>query len=113
VPRYHGGSLVQARPERLSNLPNEPPLGEGNTSRSGEGSMQLLELMDICTKLSDKVTVLNNELRSTKTVYNKTLITLIKRVKKLENKLKLKRRSAIADSSDDEEANLDNEDSSK
>nr|GEX37904.1 hypothetical protein [Tanacetum cinerariifolium] len=31
------GSPIQARPERLSNLPNEPPLGEGNTSRSGEG----------------------------------------------------------------------------
>nr|GEW39722.1 putative ribonuclease H-like domain-containing protein [Tanacetum cinerariifolium] len=37
VPRYHGGSPIQASPERLSNLPNEPPLGEGNTSRSGEG----------------------------------------------------------------------------
>nr|GEW42655.1 putative ribonuclease H-like domain-containing protein [Tanacetum cinerariifolium] len=52
VPRYHGGSPVQARPKWLSNLPNEPLLGEGNTSRSGEGSMQLLELMDICTKLA-------------------------------------------------------------
>nr|GEV59963.1 retrovirus-related Pol polyprotein from transposon TNT 1-94 [Tanacetum cinerariifolium] len=28
VPHYHGGSPVQARPERLSNLPNEPPLRE-------------------------------------------------------------------------------------
>ncbi|GKD63081.1 hypothetical protein Tco_1305189 [Tanacetum coccineum] len=34
-----GDIPVQARPERVSNLPNEPPLGEGNTSRSGEGSM--------------------------------------------------------------------------
>nr|GFA02333.1 hypothetical protein [Tanacetum cinerariifolium] len=84
-------SPVQARPERLSNFPNEPPLGEGNTSRSGEGSMQLLELMDICTKLSDKVTTLENELKSTKAVYNKAFITLTKRVKKLEKKLKHKR----------------------
>ncbi|GJS70412.1 hypothetical protein Tco_0703253 [Tanacetum coccineum] len=108
-----GGSPVQARPERLSNLPNEPPLGEGNTSRSGEGSMQLLELMEICTKLSDKVTTLEDELRSTKAVYNKSLITLTKRVKKLENKLKLKRRSTIVNSSEDEEASLDIEDPSK
>ncbi|GKC71239.1 hypothetical protein Tco_1117122, partial [Tanacetum coccineum] len=108
-----GGSPVQARPERLSNLPNEPPLGEGNTSRSGEGSMQLLELMEICTKLSDKVTALEDELRSTKAVYNKSLITLTKRVKKLENKLKLKRRSTIVNSSEDEEASLDIEDPSK
>ncbi|GJW29371.1 hypothetical protein Tco_0046246 [Tanacetum coccineum] len=102
-----------ARPERLSNLPNEPPLEEGNTSRSGEGSMQLLELMDICTKLSGKVTTLENELSSTKAVHNKALITLTKRVKKLEKKLKLKRRSAVVDSSEDEEASLHNEDSSK
>nr|GEY98295.1 hypothetical protein [Tanacetum cinerariifolium] len=108
-----GGSPVQAWPERLSNLPNVPPLGEGNTSRSGDGSMQLLELMDICTKLSDKVTSLNNELKSTKAVYNKALITLTKRVKKLEKKLKHKRRRAVVDSLKDEETSLDKEDSLK
>nr|GEX22101.1 hypothetical protein [Tanacetum cinerariifolium] len=54
---------------------------EGNTSRSGEGSIQLLELMDICTILSNKVTTLGNELKSTKVVFNKALITLTKRVK--------------------------------
>nr|GEZ51562.1 uncharacterized mitochondrial protein AtMg00810-like [Tanacetum cinerariifolium] len=78
-----GGNPVQARPERLSNLPNEPPLEEGNTSRSGEGSMQLLELMDICIKLSDK---------------------------KLEKKLKHKRRREVVDSSEDKEASLYKED---
>nr|GEX60119.1 hypothetical protein [Tanacetum cinerariifolium] len=108
-----GDSLVQARPKRLSNLYNEPPLGEGKTSRSGEGSMQLLELMDICTKLSGKVTVLKNELNSTKDVYNKALITLTKRVKKLKNKLKHKRRRAVVESSKDEEARLDKEGSPK
>ncbi|GJX04867.1 putative ribonuclease H-like domain-containing protein [Tanacetum coccineum] len=113
VPLYHGGSPVQARLERLSNLPNKPPLGEGNTSRSVEGSMQLLELMEICTKLLDKVIALEDELRSTKDVYNKSLITLTKRVKKLENKLKLKRRSTIVNSLEDEEASLDIEDPSK
>nr|GEV83672.1 uncharacterized mitochondrial protein AtMg00810-like [Tanacetum cinerariifolium] len=80
-------SPVQARPERLSNLPNEPPLEEGNTSRRGEGSMQYLELMEICTKLSEKVTSLENELTSIKAVYNKALITLTKRgrmIKKLD-----------------------------
>ncbi|GJV14715.1 retrovirus-related pol polyprotein from transposon TNT 1-94 [Tanacetum coccineum] len=74
-----GDIPVQARPKRVSNLPNELPLGEGNTSRSGEGSMQLLELINLYTKLSDKVTSLEDELASTKAVYNKALITLIKR----------------------------------
>ncbi|GJZ83127.1 putative ribonuclease H-like domain-containing protein [Tanacetum coccineum] len=97
---------IKATPSRLSSSRTslEGGLGEDNTSQSGEGSMQLLELMEICTKLSDKVTTLEDELRSTKTVYNKSLITLTKRVKKLENKLKHKRRSTIVNSSKDEEA---------
>nr|GEU40824.1 hypothetical protein [Tanacetum cinerariifolium] len=84
-----GDSPVQARPERLSNFPNKPPLGE------------------------DKVTHLENELTSTKDVYNKGLITLTKRVKKLEKKLKHKRRRAVIDYSEEEDASLDHEDSSK
>nr|GEU40286.1 hypothetical protein [Tanacetum cinerariifolium] len=48
-----------------------------------------------------------------KAVYNKALITLTKRVKKLEKKLKHKRRRAVFDSSEDEEASLDKEDSPK
>ncbi|GKB54623.1 hypothetical protein Tco_0905376 [Tanacetum coccineum] len=108
-----GDIPVQARPERVSNLPNEPPLREGNTSRSGEGSMQLLELINLCTKLSDKVTSLEDELASTKAVYNKALITLTKRVKKLEKQLKHKRIRAVIDSSKDEGPSLDAEDSPK
>ncbi|GKA26316.1 hypothetical protein Tco_0712425, partial [Tanacetum coccineum] len=80
----------------------EPPLGEGNTSRSGEGSMQLLELINLYTKLSDKVTSLEDELASTKAIYNKALITLTKRVKKLEKQLNHKKRRAVIDSSKDE-----------
>nr|GEY96349.1 hypothetical protein [Tanacetum cinerariifolium] len=75
--------------------------------------MQLLELSDICTKLSDKVTTLENELKGTKSIYNKALITLTKKVKKLEKKLKHKRRWAVVDSSEDEKASLDKEDSPK
>ncbi|GJV88859.1 hypothetical protein Tco_1532797 [Tanacetum coccineum] len=106
-------SPVQARPERLSNLPNEPPLGEGNTSRSREGSMQFLELMDICTKLSESVTSLENELTRTKAIYNKALLTLTKRVKKLEKELTHKRSRAVIHSLEDDEPSLDVKDSPK
>nr|GEV07550.1 retrotransposon protein, putative, unclassified [Tanacetum cinerariifolium] len=88
-------------------------IGEGNTSRSRDGIMQLLELIDICTKLSNKVTTLENKFKSRKAVYNKALITQTKRVKKLEKKLKHKRRRAVVDSSEDEEASLDKENSPK
>ncbi|GJT51393.1 putative ribonuclease H-like domain-containing protein [Tanacetum coccineum] len=104
---------VQARRERVSNLPNEPPFREGNTSRSREGSMQLLELINLYTKLSDKVTSLEDKLASTKAIYNKALITLTKRVKKLETQLKHKKKRAVIDSAGDEGPSLDAEDSPK
>ncbi|GJW99591.1 putative ribonuclease H-like domain-containing protein [Tanacetum coccineum] len=42
-----GGALAQTRSERVLEKPNEPPLSEGHTSGSGEGSMEhTFELMD-------------------------------------------------------------------
>ncbi|GKA77905.1 hypothetical protein Tco_0784442 [Tanacetum coccineum] len=50
-PRYQetiGGAPAQTRSERVLEKPNEPPLLEGHTSGSGEGSMEhTFELMDI------------------------------------------------------------------
>ncbi|GJU39124.1 putative ribonuclease H-like domain-containing protein [Tanacetum coccineum] len=112
------GNISKTQTKATPSRPSSPRTSseggprEGNTSRGGEGSMQLLELMEIYIKLSDKVTALDDELRSTKAVYNKSLITLTKRVKKLENMLKLKRRSTIVNSSEDEEVSLDIEDPS-
>ncbi|GJZ39326.1 hypothetical protein Tco_0585889 [Tanacetum coccineum] len=51
---------------------------------------------------SDKVTSLEDELASTKAIYNKSPITLTKRVKKLEKRLKHKRRRTVIDSLEDE-----------
>ncbi|GJX85210.1 hypothetical protein Tco_0335984 [Tanacetum coccineum] len=47
VPRNHRGAPAQTRSERVLEKPNEPPLSEGHTSGSTEGSMeQSFELMD-------------------------------------------------------------------
>ncbi|GJV04625.1 hypothetical protein Tco_1338194 [Tanacetum coccineum] len=47
APRYHGGAPAQTRSERVLEKPNEPPLPEGHTSGSREGSMEhTFELMD-------------------------------------------------------------------
>nr|GEV85694.1 reverse transcriptase domain-containing protein [Tanacetum cinerariifolium] len=51
------------------------------------------------------------ELKTTKAIYNKSFITLTKRVKRFEKNLTHKRRRVVVDSSDDEEASLDKEDS--
>ncbi|GJR95129.1 putative ribonuclease H-like domain-containing protein [Tanacetum coccineum] len=46
-------SYAQTRFETTSKQSNDPPLSRVNTLRSGEDSMKLLELMELCTKLSD------------------------------------------------------------
>ncbi|GKE94287.1 hypothetical protein Tco_1579142, partial [Tanacetum coccineum] len=47
APRNHEGALAQTRSKRVLEKPNEPPLLEGHTSRSEEGSMEhTFELMD-------------------------------------------------------------------
>ncbi|GKA37363.1 hypothetical protein Tco_0723928 [Tanacetum coccineum] len=48
-----GGADTQTRFETASKQSNDPPLLRGYTLGSGEESMKLLELMELCTKLSD------------------------------------------------------------
>ncbi|GJW84725.1 hypothetical protein Tco_0157870, partial [Tanacetum coccineum] len=56
VPRYHiGGVDAQTRFETTFKKSNDPPLSRGYTLGSGDDSMKLLELVELCTKLSDLV----------------------------------------------------------
>ncbi|GJW59482.1 hypothetical protein Tco_0108817 [Tanacetum coccineum] len=75
-------SEAQIRFEATSKQSNDPPLSRVNTLGSGEGSMKLKELMDFCTKLSDRVLALEN----TNTSQAAEIATLKERVKKLEKK---------------------------
>nr|GEW68989.1 hypothetical protein [Tanacetum cinerariifolium] len=86
--------------------PYDSPLTGGYTPGSYESRLKVLELMNICTTLSNRVTTLENELSSTKAVYHKAFITLTKRVKNLETQLKQKRSRAVIHSSDEEEPSL-------
>ncbi|GKB17979.1 hypothetical protein Tco_0851902 [Tanacetum coccineum] len=54
-------SDAQTRFEIASKKSYDPPLSRVNTFRSGEDSMKLLELIEICTKLSDLVKIVNEE----------------------------------------------------
>ncbi|GKE64289.1 hypothetical protein Tco_1518450, partial [Tanacetum coccineum] len=49
----------------------------GYTLRSGEDGLKLIELMDLCTKLIDKVTNLENALKQSKESHAQTLTMLI------------------------------------
>ncbi|GJV75689.1 hypothetical protein Tco_1507273 [Tanacetum coccineum] len=53
-----GGADAQTRFETASKQSNDPPLSRGYTLGSGEDSMKLLELMELCTKLSDLIQAL-------------------------------------------------------
>ncbi|GJR36377.1 hypothetical protein Tco_1212061 [Tanacetum coccineum] len=77
-------------------MPHDSPLSGGHTLGSNEGSKKLNELMELYTKLSNKVTSLEDDLKQTKKIYGKALTKLVKNVKQLEAKLKstTKRRKA-------------------
>ncbi|GKA18222.1 hypothetical protein Tco_0698059 [Tanacetum coccineum] len=86
-----------------------------NTPGSGEDRLKIMELIEICTKLSDRVLALEN----VKTAQDLEITSLKKRVKKLEKKKKartpqLKRRlfkgRNIAESDQDEEISFVQED---
>ncbi|GKD75347.1 hypothetical protein Tco_1333629, partial [Tanacetum coccineum] len=92
--------------------PYDSPLPRVHTLRNDEGSLQQNELMDLVTKLTDRVKVLENDMHQTKKVYSSALTKLILRVKKLEKTIKTNkaRRRAMIVILEDEDAK---EDSSK
>ncbi|GJU57891.1 hypothetical protein Tco_1235657, partial [Tanacetum coccineum] len=60
-----------------------------HTLGSDEGSLQQNEMMDLVTKLTDRVEVLENDMQQTKKVYSSALTKLILRMKKLRKKFKI------------------------
>nr|GEV83135.1 hypothetical protein [Tanacetum cinerariifolium] len=77
-----GDAAAQTRSERVSKYSSDVPLSKVNTLRSGEDRMKLKELMELYTKLSDRVI----NLEKTKTAQAKEIANLKKRVKRLERK---------------------------
>ncbi|GJR36239.1 hypothetical protein Tco_1211923 [Tanacetum coccineum] len=70
-------------------MPQDSPLLKVHTLGSDEGRMQHNELMDLVTKLLDRVLALETDLTHTKKVYGAAFTKLIKKVKRLEKKDKL------------------------
>ncbi|GJZ45292.1 putative ribonuclease H-like domain-containing protein [Tanacetum coccineum] len=107
------GDRMERAATTASSFKTEQDSG-GYTPGSDEGSKKLNELTELCTKLSEKVTSLEQDLKQTKQVYGKALTKLVKKVKHLEDQLKstTKRRKAKVVISDEEE-DLVSEDPSK
>ncbi|GKC90401.1 hypothetical protein Tco_1151050, partial [Tanacetum coccineum] len=105
-----GDAIAQTRDENVSKLSNDPLIARGDTLQSGEDSLKLNELMELCTNLQQRVL----DLEQTNTSQQNEIDSLKRRVKKLERKRisrthKLKRLykvglSARVESSRDEES---------
>ncbi|GJR75856.1 hypothetical protein Tco_0088221 [Tanacetum coccineum] len=77
-------------------IPHDSPLHVVHSYRSDEGSLKLNELTNLVTKLSERIRVLEDDLRKIKKTYSSAFTKLILRVKKLEARVKIgkARRSA-------------------
>ncbi|GJT82426.1 retrovirus-related pol polyprotein from transposon TNT 1-94 [Tanacetum coccineum] len=71
-----GDTIAQTRSENVSKLSNDPLLARGNTLLSGEDSLKLQELMELCTNLQQRVL----DLEQTKTTQAEEIVGLSKRV---------------------------------
>ncbi|GJV14544.1 hypothetical protein Tco_1359867 [Tanacetum coccineum] len=94
-------------------MPHDSPLPGGYTPGSVEGSQTLNELTELCTKLFERVTSLEKDLKQIKEVHGKALTKLVKKVKHLEDKLKSTKRRRERIVLSDEEEDLVSEDPSK
>ncbi|GKE81440.1 hypothetical protein Tco_1551440 [Tanacetum coccineum] len=68
--------------------PHDSPLHAVHSHRSDEGSLKLNELTNLVTKLSDRIGVLEDDLRKTKKTYSFAVTKLILRFKELESQIK-------------------------
>ncbi|GKB00725.1 hypothetical protein Tco_0828718 [Tanacetum coccineum] len=90
--------------------PHDSPLHVVHSHGSDEGSLKLNELTNLVTKLSERIGVLEDDLRKTKKTYSSALLKLILRVKKLEARVKIgkaRKRAKVVLSEDDEDVEDD------
>ncbi|GJX88077.1 hypothetical protein Tco_0340091 [Tanacetum coccineum] len=101
----NGAFSPQWRAEQHFPTPHDSPLHAVHSHGSDEGSLKLIELTNLVTKLSDRIEVLEDDLRKTKKTYSSAFTKLILRVKKLESQIKTgkTRRKARIVHSDDED----------
>nr|GEU88485.1 hypothetical protein [Tanacetum cinerariifolium] len=75
-------TVAQTRSKRVSKIFNDPLLTGVNTPKSGEDSLKLNEVIELCTKLQQRVL----DLEITKTTQALEIDSLKRRVKKLEKR---------------------------
>ncbi|GJR75855.1 hypothetical protein Tco_0088220 [Tanacetum coccineum] len=79
------------RAEHHFPTPHDSPLHVVHSHGSYEGSLKLNELMNLVTKVSKRIGILEDDLRKTKKTYSSAFSKLILRVKKLEARVKIRK----------------------
>ncbi|GJY46034.1 hypothetical protein Tco_0435097 [Tanacetum coccineum] len=90
--------------------PHDSLLHAVHSHGNDEGSLKLIELMTLVTKLSKRIRVLEDDLKKTKLAYSTAVTKLILRVKKLEAKVKAgsaRKRARVVLSEDDKDVEDD------
>ncbi|GJR00124.1 hypothetical protein Tco_0523108 [Tanacetum coccineum] len=93
--------------EETATMPHDSPLPGGHTLGSDEGRLKHDELMELVTKLSDRVVAVEEDLKQTKKAYSTAFTKLVLKVKKLEQQVrsgKARRRARIVLSEDEDAA---------
>ncbi|GKC96191.1 hypothetical protein Tco_1161633 [Tanacetum coccineum] len=93
--------------EETATMPHDSPLPGGHTPGSDEGRLKHNELMELVTKLSDRVVAVEEDLKQTKKAYSTAFTKLVLKVKKLEQQVKsgkARRRARIVLSEDEDAA---------
>ncbi|GKC55381.1 hypothetical protein Tco_1078126, partial [Tanacetum coccineum] len=87
-------------------MPHDLPFPGGHTPRSDEGRLKHDELMELVTKLSNRVMAVEEDLKQTKKTYSTALTKLVLKVNKLEKQIRFgkARRKAKIVLSEDEDA---------
>ncbi|GKB81141.1 hypothetical protein Tco_0948036 [Tanacetum coccineum] len=104
--------LTQPSPETEQHIPApyDSHLHVVHSHRSDEGSLKLIELTNLVTKLSKRIGVLEDDLKKTKLTYSAAVTKLILRVKKLEFQVKTgksRKRARVVLSEDDKDVEDD------
>ncbi|GJS23549.1 hypothetical protein Tco_0452181 [Tanacetum coccineum] len=104
--------LAQPSPETKQHIPtpHDSPLHVVHSHESDEGSLKLIELTNLVTKLSERIGILEDDLKKTKLTYNAAVTKLILRVKNLEFQVKTgkaRKRARVVLSEDDKDVKDD------
>ncbi|GKF76641.1 hypothetical protein Tco_0229111, partial [Tanacetum coccineum] len=90
--------------------PYDSPFHAVHSHGSDEGSLKLIELTNLVTKISKRIGILEDDLKKTKLTYSAAITKLILRVKKLEFQVKTgksRKRARVVLSEDDEDVEDD------